>query len=154
MKEVTEWNGKPRWMWVWDDDENERKKAYVVCILSTNEMKGCGTSFPVRVFHYGYKHCAEIEEEKTRLTYYELSQLLKCFGVEFCYMGGECYNHLAYTDDAKNKSLPTDYKIRYRQGEWEEPAREIVLKWCEESVNPSGFADIERFFLFIGWDKE
>ena len=27
MKEVTEWNGKPRWMWVWDTDE-ECKNEY------------------------------------------------------------------------------------------------------------------------------
>lgn len=34
MKEVKEWNGKPRWMWVWDAVEECKKKDYVICILT------------------------------------------------------------------------------------------------------------------------
>lgn len=154
MEEVTTWNGKPRFMWVWDEDENERKKEYVMCILSTNEMEECGTSFPVRVFHYGYKHCAEIEEtpkKETRLTNYELSQLLKCFGVEGKFKDcSEWHGEYGYNDGTEENECQSDIIIRYRQCEWMPATRETVLKWCRES---SG-SDIARFVEFIGWNKQ
>lgn len=83
MEEVKEWNGKPRWMWVWDAVEECKKKDYVICILTESEMKECEALYPVKTIISNYSHCAEIEEEpkkKTRLTNYELSQLLKCLG--------------------------------------------------------------------------
>lgn len=134
MKEVKEWNGKPRWMWVWDNNEECKHRAYVIYILTAKEEEEFDT-LPVITPDSCYKHCAEIEEETTRLTHYELSQLAKCLGVEVL-------------------GIPSAYKIRYRQGEWEEPTRETVMKWVEEKVKPSELADIVRFVSFIGWDKE
>lgn len=133
MKEVTEWN-KPRWMWCWDSCEEHKVKRYVVCVLTEEEMRECDTSYPVRTKINCYKHCAEIEEETTRLTNYELSQLLKCLGVEKTQ--NKCHDEI---------------KIRYKQGEWEEPTRETVWKWWGEETPDS---DIVKFVSFIGWDKE
>lgn len=81
MKEVTEWNGKPRWMWCWDDISTERDKRYVVCILSEEEAQE--NNFESRVCTYGfhYKHCAEIEEEKRPCTREELLEILKKQGL-------------------------------------------------------------------------
>lgn len=151
MEEVTTWNGHPRWMWVWDDDEDNKHKECVICILSTNEMAECGTSFPVRVLHYGYKHCAEIEEE-TRLTNYELSQLLKCFGVEGRFKDcSEWHGEYGYNDGTEENECPSDIIIRYKQGEWEEATRETVWKWWGDETPDS---DIAKFISFLNWDKE
>ncbi len=152
MKEVTEWNGKPRWMWVWNDENKGNKiKAYVVHILSEEGMKEADTDYPVIATINTYKHCSETKEE-THLTNYEFSQLLKCFGVEYCFHDGKLvYNHdcgYAYTHD---KELVNNYRIRYKQGEWEEPTRETVWKWWEDETVSSDIAD---FVSFIGWDKE
>lgn len=153
MKEVTGENWKknptPRFMWCWDGDGSSRCKEYVVCILTKEESQERDT-LPVITPCANYQHCAEIEEEKTQLTYYELSQLVKCFGVELCYVGGESYSHFAYTASAANKKLPGEYKIRYKQGEWEEPTRETFLKWWKDT--PCG-SDIDKFFTFIGWGE-
>lgn len=62
MKEVKEWNGKPRWMWVWDAVEECKKKDYVICILTESEMKECEALYPVKTIISNYSHCAEIEE--------------------------------------------------------------------------------------------
>lgn len=152
MKEVTKWNGKPRWMWVWDDNENNKTKKYVVSILSEKETREANIYCPVMVVGYYYKHCAEIEEESTRLTLYELSQLLKCFGVD-CTWGTKrrIFNNVDPSAEEESKELLEDYnyKIRYKGGEWEEPTRETVFKWwCRESPD----SDIARFVSFIGWD--
>lgn len=153
MKEVTEWNGKPRYMWCWDYDENYRVKDYVVCILSEEEMKETGTNWLVRALCNGYMHCAEIEEE-TRLTDYELSQLLKCLGVDYTWgCMTSCHNSINPTLVKEGEKIPEDYKIRYKQGEWEKPTKETVLKWwCREGSD----SDISRFVSFFGWgeDKE
>ena len=121
MKEVTEWKGKPRYMWCWDDNEDKkckRYKRYVVYILTEEEMKECGTNYPVRIVGGCCKHCAEIKEEtmkETRLTNYELSQLMKCFGVEFYDNGSYSYNDKLYKIGEENEEVPKDHKIRYKR---------------------------------------
>lgn len=152
MKEVKEWNGKPRWMWVWDYEENKKVKDYVLCILTEEEMKESGAVYPVRAIENNYEHCTEIEEEtmkETRLTNYELAQLLKCFGVEFYDYGSYSYNDKLYKIGEENVEVPEDHKIRYKQGEWEEPTRETVLKWWSRD---GSYGDIARFVAFIGWE--
>lgn len=152
MKEVTEWDNKPRWMWCWDNKENDKLKRYVVCILTEEEMKNAGINAPIRTTVSSYFHCAEIEEEtkkETQLTYYELSQLLKCFGVEYYIDDDYIYSYTMYEN--KNKEVPEGYKIRYKQGEWEEPTRETVWKWWEDETPNS---DIAKIVSFLGWDKE
>lgn len=81
MKEVTEWNGKPRWMWCWDN-EGCKEKHYVVCVLAKEQMKEVSTAYPVCTCDaVSYKHCAEIEEEKRPCTREELIEMLKKQGV-------------------------------------------------------------------------
>lgn len=153
MNEVTKWDGKPRYMWVWDNNENKKVKAYVICILTEEEMNEGEALYPVRTVGTTYEHCAEIEEKSTRLTNYELSQLLKCFGVEWYPTNVYIHNDVLYECKNANKEVPTNIKIHYKQGEWEEPTRETVWKWwCKESPD----SDIARFVSFIGWgeDKE
>lgn len=143
MKEVKEWNGKPRWMWVWDAVEECKKKDYVICILTESEMKECEALYPVKTIISNYSHCAEIEEEpkkKTRLTNYELSQLLKCLGVEFYDNGSYSYNDKLYKIREENEEVPKDHTIRYKQGEWEEPTKETVWKWWGEETPDSDIA--------------
>ena len=85
MKEVTEWNGKPRWMWVWDTDEECKKKDYVICILTEEEMEESEAFYPVHAITSSYSHCAEIEEQdepkKRPCTREELIEMLKKQGL-------------------------------------------------------------------------
>lgn len=65
MKEVTyeEWqkNPTPRMMWVWDDDIESMEKKNVVYITNRH------VTYPVFTDDATFfKHCAEIEEPKTR----------------------------------------------------------------------------------------
>lgn len=76
MKEVKEWNGKPRWMWVWDENEEHKVERYVVCILTEKEMKECDTSYPVRTKINCYRHCAELEEY---LPFDTAKELIECW---------------------------------------------------------------------------
>lgn len=59
MKEVKEWNGKTRKMLVWNKEEDVHT-AFVVCILSADEMKEGETFFPVRAVFGCYRHCRGI----------------------------------------------------------------------------------------------
>lgn len=155
MKEVTEWNGKSRYMWVWNDGEIKSKEK-VVYISELDEQERVLSVYQDnnKIFSMWYEHCAEIEEEtkkETRLTNYELNQLLKCFGVE-CYANNTyIYNDTMYECENENKEVLINYKIRYKQGEWEEPTRETVWKWWGEELPSSDIAD---FVTFLDWDKE
>lgn len=77
MKEVTEWNGKPRMMWCWDDIRANRVMRFVVYIASDEECKNFGAAYNVTALGCVYKHCAEIEEEKRPCTGEELLEMLK-----------------------------------------------------------------------------
>lgn len=119
MKEVTEWNGKPRWMWVWDSDENLKGKVYVVCILTEEEMLETGRDYPVRALDSAFKHCAEIEEPTKRpCTKEELVEMLKKQGLPMLMSGGVlytieniqnvvavAYSHFTYKDLCENFTL-------------------------------------------------
>lgn len=150
MKEVTEWDNKPRWMWVWDDDEKGKEKRYVTCILTEEEMKEAEAEYPVCAYNLNYKHCAEIEEETTRLTNYELSQLLKCFGVECSTIGKVTVQNFFIYEQSKDNNNALNTFIRYKQGEWEKSTRETVWKWWDGEIPGS---DITRFVSFMDWDK-
>ena len=69
MKELKEWDNIPRTMWVWDNDEKDRLKMTVVFIIASN------CNFPVVALGeneniYRYRHCAEVEEQKTSKGFY------------------------------------------------------------------------------------
>ena len=123
MKEVTyeEWqkNPKPRMMWVWNDDFEEREKSKVVYVI-----KGGTCRYPVRVTtnddtdYEAYRHCAEIEEPEPepepepktrRMTHKELSRWLRENPTrEFVDSKGRelIFCHHSYYKDEASKEVP------------------------------------------------
>ena len=87
MKEVTEWDNRPRYMWCWDRNENEKRKEYVVHIISKEEMMEAHCSCltcPVMTVSCNFSHCAEIEEPtKRRCTGEEFVEMLKKQGNDY-----------------------------------------------------------------------
>lgn len=150
-------NPTPRMMWVWDNDENRKSKEKVVYISEIDELDKVLSVYQSGdvIFSVWRKHCAEIKEEtkkETRLTNYEVSQLLKCFGVEWWCTNVYVHSDMMYECKDANKGISTkNIQIRYKQGEWEEPTRETVWKWWGEETPDS---DISRFVSFMDWDKE
>lgn len=57
MREVTEWDNNPRMMLVWDDDEKQRLKEFVIYIKDGNVITYDGEIHAT----LAYEHCAEIE---------------------------------------------------------------------------------------------
>ena len=80
MKKVTyeDWqkNPIPRIMWVWDNDENNKKQLKVIYISKEDII------YPVITLSYSdinlnrYKHCAEIKKQRRRADK-ELSRWLR-----------------------------------------------------------------------------
>ena len=132
MKEITykDWqkNPTPRMMWVWDNDEDEAVQRKVVYFIEKS------ISPVVALFSTGmsvgiYKHCAEIEEPKTRrMTHKELSRWLRENPTrEFVYSKGSelifCYH--TYSEYESSKEVPEDFLIRENDGEWQESLVEV-----------------------------
>lgn len=64
-KEVLEWDGRPRWMWVWDVDRVNGKKRFVVHV--SRFVGKCDAKYPVICVDdkddnevVRFAHCAEI----------------------------------------------------------------------------------------------
>lgn len=133
MKEVTyeDWqkNPTPRMMWVWDDNEKDKVQRKVVYVI-----KGGSCCYPVRVTmnddtdYEAYKHCAEIEESKTRrMTNKELSRWLrekatrewKYWHASYVY---SFYPYFySYTEREADEEVDKRVMIREDDGEWREP---------------------------------
>lgn len=133
MKEVTyeDWqkNPTPRMMWVWDISErdkvirkviyfNENKNAHypIVALSSDGVIAAC------------YKHCAEIEEPKTRrMTHKELARWLREKPTrEFKYKDSiSVYSVHSYDEDCGGAEVAIDVIIREDDGEWREPLVEV-----------------------------
>ena len=127
MKEVTyeDWvkNPTPRMMWVWDDDEEDRKQQKVVYVI-----KGEPCRYPVRITinddtdYEVCRHCAEIEKQR-RMTNKELSRWLrenptreyKFKNSDFVY-GEKNYREIDQDDEVKY-----DIFIREGDSDWREP---------------------------------
>ena len=128
MKEVTyeDWqkNPTPRMMWVWDSIENAKEQRKVIYFLDPR------LTFPIvaltcdEVITERFKHCAEIEEPKTRLmTYKELSRWLREKPArEYKYLTSDfiCCNY-DYREKNQDKEVHEDIRIREDDGEWREP---------------------------------
>ena len=128
MKEVTheDWlrNPTPRMMWVWDDDEDAAVQLKVI-YLSKEDI-----AYPVIALTdnenatYRYKHCAEIEEPKTRrMTYKELSRWLREKPTRECKYRTSEYvcSAFEYKECKQDKEVLDDILIRENSGEWREP---------------------------------
>lgn len=132
MKEVTyeDWlkNPTPRMMWVWDSSKNNKEQRKVIYFLSPD------LSFPVvaltndEVSTEHFRHCAEIEESKTRrMTNRELLRWLREKPTrEWKYKNGiSVYGYYGYEEKRENEEVISNIHIREDYGEWREPLVEV-----------------------------
>ena len=133
MKELSyeDWqkNPTPRMMWVWDNKVGDKVKRKVIYF---NENKH--VHYPIIVLSensdmpVGYKHCAEIEKQKTRrITYKELSRWLREKPTrEWKYKDGiSVYGYYGYREEWVDEEVKEDIFIREDYGEWREPLVEV-----------------------------
>ena len=129
MKKVTyeDWekNPTPRMMWVWDVNEKDKVQRKVVYVV-----KGGPRNYPVRATtnddtdYEAYRHCAEIEEPKTRrMTNKELSRWLREKPTrEYKFKDSDfVYGEKNYRETVQDKEVEDDIFIREDDGEWREP---------------------------------
>ena len=131
MKEVTyeEWqkNPTPRMMWVWDEDEMLKVKRKVVYILKENyvlnrviEIDNDESDFDL------YKHCAEIEEPKTRrMTNKELAWWLSEKPHRELKIRDYIYHDYDYKENEQDAEVTDFLLIREDNSEWREPLAEV-----------------------------
>ena len=133
MKEVTyeDWqkNPTPRMMWVWDVKEKNKVKRKVIYFLE-NKMAHYPivTLSPDAAISAGYKHCAELEEPKTRrMTNKELSRWLREKTTrEYKYLTSDYIcNTFDYREYVQDEEVHEDMRIREDDGEWREPLVEV-----------------------------
>ena len=133
MKEVTyeDWqkNPTPRMMWVWNSKGEDKVKAKVIHILSNGVcVYPILTVTDIDDDYETYKHCAEIEEPKTkRMTNKELSRWLREKPTrEYKYQTSDficsTYDYREYVQD---EEVHEDVVIREDNGEWREPLVEV-----------------------------
>ena len=133
MKEVTyeEWqkNPTPRMMWVWNSKGEDKVKAKVIHILSNGVcVYPILTVTDIDDDYETYKHCAEIEEPKTRrMTNKELSRWLREKPTRECkYLNSEYIcSTFEYREYCQDKEVHEDIRIREDDGEWREPLVEV-----------------------------
>ena len=133
MKSLTyeDWlkNPTPRLMWVWDKAEKDKVQRRVIYFIEDKN-----TSYPVVVLSSdntlasNYKHCAEIEEPKTRrMTNKELARWLREKPTRECKYQTSNYicSTFDYREYVQDEELQEDMVIREDDGEWREPLIEI-----------------------------
>ena len=133
MKEITyeDWqkNPTPRMMWVWDVKDKDKVKRKVIYFIE-NKM----AHYPIvalspdAVISAGYKHCAELEEPKTRrMTNKELARWIRENPTrEWRYMNGvTVYGYYGYEEKCENEEVPNNILIREDDSEWREPLVEL-----------------------------
>ena len=127
MKKVTyeDWqkNPKPRMMWVWNDDFEEREKKKVVYIIK-DDFVNCpvlavseeDSSFCI------YCCCAEIEKQR-RMTNKELSLWLRENPTrEYKYQTSDCIcSTFDYREYMQDEEVHEDVVIREDDRGWREP---------------------------------
>ena len=157
MKEVTyeDWqkNPTPRMMWVWNDDEDAAEQEKVIFIKS-------GGTDPVIAITYNdlyiilFKHCAEIEEPKTRrMTHKELARWLREKPTRECkWTFDDCiYGVYGYGEKYADEEVNKDIRIREDDGEWQEPfVEESIMfeKEAEDFLKKSLKVDDDEFDFF------
>ena len=127
MKEVTyeDWQKNPtvRMMWVWNATVEDKVQAKVIYVINHD-------TYPVitltdnDVDLLRYKHCAEIEEPKTRrMTNKELSRWLREKATrEWKYKNVYyVYSFYSYTERNADEEVCDRVLIREDDGEWREP---------------------------------
>ena len=136
MKEVTyeDWqkNPTPRMMWVWDNDAKNKEKRKVVYVLNNDYtyrvLSSADDDSNNETFYGTFKHCAEIEEPKTRrMTNKELSRWLREKPTRECkYLNSEYIcSTFEYREYKQDEEVHEDMLIREDDGEWREPLVEV-----------------------------
>ena len=132
MKEVTyeDWqkNPTPRMMWVWNSKGEDKVKAKVIHILSNGVcVYPILTVTDIDDDYETYKHCAEIEEPKTRrMTNKEFARWLREKPTrEWKYKDGiSVYGYYGYEEKCENEEVLNNILIR-EDDEWREPLVEV-----------------------------
>ena len=127
MKEVTyeDWqkNPTPRVMWCWNSNVENKVQAKVIYVIN-HDIYPVITLTDNNVDLLRYKHCAEIEEPKTRrMTHKELAYWLREKPTrEWKYKNGvTVYGYYGYEEKCENEEVPNNILIRENGGEWREP---------------------------------
>ena len=132
MKEVTyeDWqkNPTPRMMWVWNDDVENKEKIKVAYVLNNGHTYRVLSIVDEDSAFETFKHCAEIEEPKTRrMTNKELSRWLRGKPTrEYKYLTSDYIcNTFDYREYVQDEEVHEDMRIREDDGEWREPLVEV-----------------------------
>ena len=131
MKEITyeDWekNPTPRVMWCWNSNVENKVRVKVIYVINHD-------TYPVitltdnDVDLLRYKHCAEIEESKTRrMDNKELARWIREKPTrEWKYKNGvTVYGYYGYEEKCENEEVPNNILIREDGGEWREPFVEV-----------------------------
>lgn len=128
MKEITyeDWQKNPtvRMMWVWNSKVEDKVKRMVLFLTERNPSHPVVVLTSDNITTANYKHCAEIEEPKTRrMTHKELAHWLRKKPTrEFRYSSSRSvYSTHTYDDDEEEVEVPEYILIREDDGEWREP---------------------------------
>ena len=131
MKEVTyeDWqkNPTPRMMWVWNSNVENKVQAKVIYVIKSDAYSVI-TLTDNDVDLLRYKHCAEIEEPKTRrMTNKELSWWLseKPHRERKFARAPYIYTYYTYCENEQDKEILDNILIREDDGEWREPLVEV-----------------------------
>ena len=132
MKEVTyeDWqkNPTPRMMWVWNDDVENKEKIKVAYVLNNGRTYRVLSIVDEDSAFETFKHCAEIEEPKTRrMTNKELSWWLseKPHRERKFTRAPYIYTYYTYNENEQDEEVPDNFLIRENGGEWREPLVEV-----------------------------
>lgn len=134
MKELTyeEWqkNPTPRMMWVWDGSERNKRQRKVMYFLDPKLAYSVVASTEDETITMYFKHCAEIEEPKTRrMTKKELARWLREKPTrEFKYSNSiscSVYSTYIYDEDDEEEEVRRDVVIRENDSDWREPLVEV-----------------------------
>lgn len=132
MKEVTyeDWqkNPTPRMMWVWCNEDEEKKKRKVVYILSGIKGKKYNvlTVTDKETHTIAYMHCAEIEKQRL-MTNKELARWLREKPTrEYKYTDVKyIFSYYEYKEGCEEEEVPEKIIIREDYSEWQEPLVEV-----------------------------
>ena len=134
MKEVTyeEWqkNPTPRMMWVWDSSESNKKQRKVIYLINLKLTYPVVALSEDETVGEPFKHCAEIEEPKTRrMSNQELAWWLqegKHREYKFPDINIQLVrSYFEYDEAVANDEVYGNILIRENGGEWHEPLVEV-----------------------------
>ena len=158
MKEVTyeDWQKKPtpRMMWVWNSKVEDKVKRMVLFFTERNPSHPVVALTSDNITCANYKHCAEIEDPKTRrMTNKELARWLREKPTRECkWTFDDCiYGVYGYGEKYADEEVNKDVRIREDDGEWQEPFVEestIFEKEAEDFLKKSLKVDDDEFDFF------